>query len=229
MKNIKKITILLCFLSLVAFVSCSAEDKTGVNNPNPEDNTEIANETGGSGVTEGTGGGGSGSGSGSGSGESGSGESGSGSGSGSGESGSGTGESGGSGETGGTGETTEIGNFPPPEGTYFEENPYFKPQAEVSTEGGKTRIKGRAQWSGNNKAGTEGFDFEISKWKKTTKDGKTTLEAVAESINNVDKKSKNKNAVIIYYSDIQTLKITFNFDRDGSENYEGKFEGPKIK
>ena len=29
MWNIKKITILLCFLSLVAFISCSAEDKTG--------------------------------------------------------------------------------------------------------------------------------------------------------------------------------------------------------
>ena len=30
MKLLKKITILLCFLSLIAFVSCSAEDKSGV-------------------------------------------------------------------------------------------------------------------------------------------------------------------------------------------------------
>ena len=38
MWNIKKITILLCFLSLVAFISCSAEDKTG--SPKPEGETE---------------------------------------------------------------------------------------------------------------------------------------------------------------------------------------------
>ncbi|TXJ21087.1 hypothetical protein EPJ79_08130 [Brachyspira aalborgi] len=30
MKLLKKITILLCFLSLIAFISCSAEDKSGV-------------------------------------------------------------------------------------------------------------------------------------------------------------------------------------------------------
>ena len=29
MKKLKNITILLCFLSLLAFISCSAEDKTG--------------------------------------------------------------------------------------------------------------------------------------------------------------------------------------------------------
>ena len=39
MWNIKKITILLCFLSLVAFISCSAEDKTG--SPKPEGETKI--------------------------------------------------------------------------------------------------------------------------------------------------------------------------------------------
>ena len=52
MWNIKKITILLCFLSLVAFISCSAEDKTG--SPKPEGEAEI---TGGSGE-RGSGGGG---------------------------------------------------------------------------------------------------------------------------------------------------------------------------
>ena len=51
MWNIKKITILLCFLSLVAFISCSAEDKTG--SPKPEGETEITVETGsGSGTGE---------------------------------------------------------------------------------------------------------------------------------------------------------------------------------
>ena len=53
MKRLKNITILLCFLSLLAFISCSAEDKTGINNP-PED-TEIVDgetETPPSGVTE---------------------------------------------------------------------------------------------------------------------------------------------------------------------------------
>ena len=55
MWNIKKITILLCFLSLVAFISCSAEDKTG--SPKPEGETEITGETGGG---SGTGGGSSG-------------------------------------------------------------------------------------------------------------------------------------------------------------------------
>ena len=40
MKLLKKITILLCFLSLIAFVSCSAEDKSGVKE---KDNTEEGN------------------------------------------------------------------------------------------------------------------------------------------------------------------------------------------
>ena len=40
MKLLKKITILLCFLSLIAFISCSAEDKTGVKN-NPPETIEI--------------------------------------------------------------------------------------------------------------------------------------------------------------------------------------------
>ena len=53
MWNIKKITILLCFLSLVAFISCSAEDKTG--SPKPEGETEITGETGGGSGTGGSG------------------------------------------------------------------------------------------------------------------------------------------------------------------------------
>ena len=39
MKLLKKITILLCFLSLLSFINCSAEDKTGVKN-NPPETTE---------------------------------------------------------------------------------------------------------------------------------------------------------------------------------------------
>ena len=41
MKLLKKITILLCFLSLIAFVSCSAEDKSGVKEKDNADGTEI--------------------------------------------------------------------------------------------------------------------------------------------------------------------------------------------
>lgn len=41
MKLLKKITILLCFLSLIAFVSCSAEDKSGVKEKDNTDGTEI--------------------------------------------------------------------------------------------------------------------------------------------------------------------------------------------
>ena len=41
MKLLKKITILLCFLSLIAFISCSAEDKSGVKEKDNADGTEI--------------------------------------------------------------------------------------------------------------------------------------------------------------------------------------------
>ena len=77
-----------------------------------------------------------------------------------------------------------------------------------------------------NRAGTESFDFEISKWKKTTKDGKTALEA--ENIKNCDK-NKNTNAIIIYYSDTQTLNITFDWeDPSNGKNCEGILELPKM-
>ena len=164
MWNIKKITILLCFLSLVAFISCSAEDKTG--SPKPEGETEITGETGGSGSG------------------------------GSGESGSGSG-----GETGGT-ETTEEGDFPPPAAIYRDSqlSGYANSDTTITIAGGKTTIEGKAKWSG----GAQGFKFEVSKWKKT----KTTLEAVAENITDAGNYD-NKDTVIIYYSDTQTLKITF--------------------
>ena len=55
MKLLKKITILLCFLSLIAFVSCSAEDKSGVKEKDNADGTEITD--GGKSGNSGTGGG----------------------------------------------------------------------------------------------------------------------------------------------------------------------------
>ena len=54
MKLLKKITILLCFLSLIAFVSCSAEDKSGVKEKDNADGTEITD--GGKSGSAGTGG-----------------------------------------------------------------------------------------------------------------------------------------------------------------------------
>ena len=187
MWNIKKITILLCFLSLVAFISCSAEDKTG--SPKPEGETEIMGETGGSGS-----GGSGGSGSGSGGGESG----------------------------GGTETTEETVDFPYV-GKYKDNdlwNEGYEKYTEVSTASGKTTVEGTAiRFEGEDKR-AQGFKFEVSKWKKTTKDGKITFEAVA---GNIEAGYGNKDAVIIYYSDTQTLKITFK----NEEGYECLFNGTK--
>ena len=171
MWNIKKITILLCFLSLVAFISCSAEDKTG--SPKPEGEIEITGETGGSG-------------------------------SGSGESGSGSG-----GETGET-ETTEIGNFPPPEGTYKDTAVTSGYTVVSKVDENTTKIKGKANGTlikTGYSSGQPGFDFNISKWKKT----KTTLEAVSDSIEDIYNTTtpKHTDISIIYDNDTQTLKITF--------------------
>ena len=59
MKRLKNITILLCFLSLLAFISCSAEDKTGVANNPPEDTEIVDGETGSGGTGSGSSSGGS--------------------------------------------------------------------------------------------------------------------------------------------------------------------------
>ena len=101
MKLLKKITILLCFLSLIAFVSCSAEDKSGVKEKDNTDGTEITG--GGKSGNSGTGGT-SGTGEGSGTG----GTSGTGGGSGTGGS-SGTGGTSGTGGGSGTGGTSGTG------------------------------------------------------------------------------------------------------------------------
>ena len=222
MKLLKKITILLCFLSLIAFVSCSAEDKSGVKEKDNADGTEITgggksgnSGTGGTSETgEGTGTGGT-SETGEGTGTGGSSETGGGSGTGGtsgtgGNSGTGgTSETGGSAgtgggsETGGT-ETIENGNFPPPAGTYRDDNLWNgwhdpKDDAKVSTVGNTTEIKGMALGDAGKR-----FYFDISKWKKTIKDGK---DIKSEAI--VEKDYGYKDISIVYYYDSSTLEITF--------------------
>ena len=142
MKLLKKITILLCFLSLIAFVSCSAEDKSGVKE---KDNTE-------------------------------------------------------------------EGNFYPPFGDYKDI------KIGSSTSGGEdlgitkvskvsentTKIKGYAARSDG---AAKGFDFDISKWKKTIKDGKN-IKSEAVNINIVVEPGLT-DISIVYYYDSSTLEITF--------------------
>ena len=150
MKLLKKITILLCFLSLIAFVSCSAEDKSGVKEKDNADGTEI---------------------------------------------------------TGGGTETTITGNFPPPAGTYRDDNVWntwhdTSDDTKVSTVGNTTEIKGIALGDNGKR-----FDFDISKWKKTIKDGKNIK---SEAI--VEKDYGYKDISIVYYYDSSTLEITFKSD-----------------
>ncbi|WP_288623959.1 hypothetical protein [uncultured Brachyspira sp.] len=141
MKLLKKITILLCFLSLIAFVSCSAEDKSGVKE---KDNTE-------------------------------------------------------------------EGNFYPPFGDYKDG------KIGSSTSGGEdlgitkvskvsentTKIKGYA--ANSDDGGAKRFDFDISKWKKTIKDGK---DIKSEAVNIVIVPDLT-DISIVYYYDSSTLEITF--------------------
>ena len=169
MKLLKKITILLCFFSLIAFVSCSAEDKSGVKEKDNADGTEI------------TGGGKSGN--------------------------SGTGGSTG---TGGGTETTEEGNFYPPFGDYkYREIGYSSSGEDLTitkvskVDENTTKIKGHA----NSYGGAKRFDFDISKWKKTIKDGKD-IKSEAVNINIVVEPGLT-DISIVYYYDSSTLEITF--------------------
>ena len=222
MKLLKKITILLCFLSLIAFVSCSAEDKSGVKEKDNADGTEITgggksgnsgtggsagtggtSETGGSAGTGGT------SGTGEGSGTGGTSETGGGSGTGGRAGTGGTSETGGGSGTGGGTETTETGNFPPPAGTYRDDNVWNEWEDEnddtkVSAVGNTTKIKGIALGDGGKR-----FDFDISKWKKTIKDGKNIK---SEAIVEKDNDNGYKDISIVYYYDSSTLEITFKSD-----------------
>ncbi|WP_158634352.1 hypothetical protein [Brachyspira aalborgi] len=180
MKLLKKITILLCFLSLIAFVSCSAEDKSGVKEKDNADGTEITG--GGKSGTSGTGG-----------------RAGTGEGSGTG----GTSETGGGSGTGGT-ETTEIGNFPPPAGTYKDKDGREVTRREVTRRDEETEIEGKAK---NSEGRDSRFGFNITEWKKTTKDGK---DIKLESVDATDAWGwGHRNISIVYYYDSSTLEITF--------------------
>ena len=231
MKLLKKITILLCFLSLIAFVSCSAEDKSGVKEKDNADGTEItgggksgtsgtggsagtggSSETGGGAGTTGTSetGGGSGtggtSGTSGGSGTGGTSETGGSAGTGGGSGTGGTSEAGGgSGTSGGT-EITETGKFPPPAGTYKD-----KDGEKVTIKDENTQIEGRAK---NSEGKGDPFGFNITEWKKTTKDGK---DIKLESVDATDAWGwGNKNISIVYYYDTQTLHITYDTALYGS-------------
>ena len=219
MKLLKKITILLCFLSLIAFVSCSAEDKSGVKEKDNADGTEITG--GGKSGNSGTGGG---AGTGEGSGTGGSAGTGEGSGTGG---GSGTGE--GSGTGGGT-ETIENGNFPPPAGTYRDDNVWniwhdTSDDTKVSKlDENTTRITGRSKITSGN-GGGQAFGFDISKWKKTIKDGK---ESKSEAVDMVVETGYNFTDIsIVYYYDSSTLEITFKSKTTSSVD-DCLFKGKKI-
>ena len=189
MKLLKKITILLCFLSLIAFVSCSAEDKSGVKEKDNADGTEI------------TGGGKS-----------------------------GTSGTGGSSGTGGGTETIENGNFPPPAGTYRDDNVWniwhdTSDDTKVSKlDENTTRITGRSKITSGN-GGGQLFGFDISKWKKTIKDGK---ESKSEAVDIVVETGYNFTDIsIVYYYDSSTLEITFKSKtRSGVDDC--LFKGKKI-
>ncbi|WP_432631983.1 hypothetical protein [Brachyspira sp.] len=246
MRNITKIFTLVLSLILLFAVSCSNDDKTGVPNNPPENDTEIKGdsgsggssetETGGSGSgseTGGSGTGGSGTETGGGSGTGTGGDSGSGTGTG-GDSGSGTG-TGGSGEGGGgtetpptpsETETTEEGYFPPPEGKYKSDARRWEPgfggsymEPEVSTIDGKTKIYGDLILHDSNES--RNAKFNVSKWKKTTKDGKITkTEAVEIEPYKIIGNGKYETPTfteVIYDYETKTLSITCKVTMDGIE------------
>ena len=191
MKLLKKITILLCFLSLIAFVSCSAEDKSGVKEKDNADGTEITG--GGKSGNSGTGG---------------------------------TSETGGGAGTGGGTETTETGNFPPPAGTYRDDNVWntwhdTSDDTKVSKlDENTTRIKGRSKITSGN-GGGQAFCFDISKWKKTIKDGKDIKSDAVDIV--VEQGYNFTDISIVYYYDSSTLEITFKSGGDDC-----LFKGTKI-
>ena len=205
MKLLKKITILLCFLSLIAFVSCSAEDKSGVKEKDNADGTEITgggksgnSGTGGSAGTGGTSETGEGSGTGGSTGTGGTSETGGSSGTG------GTSGTGGSSGTGGGTETTITGKFYPPAGTYKDKDGK-NDDTKVTIEGENTKMEGRTT---NSDGKWIGFGFNITEWKKTTKDGK---DIKLESVDATDAWGwAHSNISIVYYYDTQTLHITFD-------------------
>ena len=152
MKLLKKITILLCFLSLIAFISCSAEDKSGVKE---KDNAE-------------------------------------------------------------------EGNFYPPFGDYKDrkigystssgEDLSITKVSKVSEN--TTKIKG---YAANSNGDARRFDFNISKWKKTIKDGK---DIKSEAFNIVVEPDLT-DISIVYYYDSSTLEITFKINYGNDYLFKG--------
>ena len=154
MKLLKKITILLCFLSLIAFVSCSAEDKSGVKE---KDNTE-------------------------------------------------------------------EGNFYPPFGDYKGKIGYSTSSGEdlnitkvSKVSENTTKIKGYAANSSD--GGAKRFDFNISKWKKTIKDGKDIKSEAVTIV--VEPGSDLTDISIVYYYDSSTLEITFKINYGNDYLFKG--------
>ena len=109
-------------------------------------------------------------------------------------------------ETGGGTETTEEGNFYPPVGTYKGEK-----DTKITIEGENTKIEGRTR---NSEGTLTGFGFNITEWKKTTKDGK---DIKLESVDATDTWGwGHENISIVYYYDTQTLNITYDTALEGN-------------
>ena len=107
-------------------------------------------------------------------------------------------------ETGGGTETTITGKFPPPAGTYKDKDGK-NDDTEVTIEGENTKMEGRTT---NSDGKWMGFGFNITEWKKTTKDGK---DIKLESVDATDAWGwAHSNISIVYYYDTQTLHITYD-------------------
>ena len=220
MKRLKNITILLCFLSLLAFISCSAEDKTGVANNPPEDTEIVDGETGSGGTGSGSSSGGS----------------------------SGTETDGGS-EEGESGTeppptpsepeilTTEIEakDFPPELlGTYRDErlpNEDKFRNAKVSLFGQDIWIKGYQKFrkKDGSAEGIQDMDERIKKWKKTTKGGKIIKlegESLYTRLNEKNEKITVAKTVITFDYESKTVSLIFTaYTPDGVD---ASFYGKKI-
>ena len=139
-------------------------------------------------------------------------------------------ETGGGSGTGGGTETTENGNFPPPAGTYRDDNVWniwhdTSDDTKVSKlDENTTRITGRSKITSGN-GGGQAFGFDISKWKKTIKDGK---ESKSEAVDIVVETGYNFTDIsIVYYYDSSTLEITFK-SKTKSRVDDCLFKGKKI-
>ena len=128
-------------------------------------------------------------------------------------------------------ETTKEGDFPPPAGKYKSDTrrwdglvgSYFEP--EVSTIDGKTTIDGDLILDGSNiengRYESRNAKFNVSKWRKTTKDGKITkTEAVEIEPYKIIGNGKLETPTfteVIYDYETKTLSITCKVTIDGIE------------